>query len=144
MAYTFSALPQGIVHMYSCLKVLMLLAGKCMCTNHPSTILLPSANDLTSFLEDAVQTNPTTSTKRTDTSHDQFDKTSAPLLSGTSAQPKIASPEHSRSEHAVKVDLIEMDETSRDIFGEDGLAELNAALMELSTIQSGFGFKSPG
>ena len=37
-----------------------------------------------------------------------------------------------------------MDETSKDIFGEDGLAELNAALMELSTIQSGFGFKSPG
>ena len=115
-----------------------------MCTNCPSTILLPSANDLTSFLEDAEQTNLTTSTKHTDTRHDQFDKTSAPLLSGTSAQHKIASPEHSRSERAIKVDLIEMDETSRDIFGEDGLAELNAALMELSTIQSGFGFKSPG
>ena len=115
-----------------------------MCTISPSTTLLPSANDLTSFLEDSVRTNPTTSTKYTDTTHGQFNKTSAPLLSGTSTQHKIASPEHSRTEHAVKVDLIEMDETSRDIFGEDGLAELNAALMELSTIQSGLGFKTPG
>ena len=34
-----------------------------------------------------------------------------------------------------------MDETSKDIFGDDGLAELNDALMQLSTIQAGF---SPG
>ena len=35
------------------------------------------------------------------------------------------------------VDLIEMDEASMDIFGEDGLAELNDALRQLSNIKAG-------
>lgn len=37
----------------------------------------------------------------------------------------------------LEVELIEMDDTSKDIFGEDGLAELNDALRQLSNIKAG-------
>ena len=92
----------------------------------------PLADDLTRFLEEAKWTSPTTSKPTAPT-------TSVPPPPG--ALRPIPFQDRKTSEPAYNVDLIEVDDASRDIFGDDGLAELNDALMQLSTIHAG---RSPG